>query len=221
MKLLVNALSKVIAGFALILLLLFLPAGTMNYPGGWLFTCALFIPMVPAGIVMLLKSPDLLKKRLSAKEKQKEQSLVIKLSGLMFLLGFISAGISYRYTFLLMPRPLSLCALVVFVLSYLMYFEVLRENAYLSRTIEVHYGQKVIDTGLYGIIRHPMYTATIFMFLSIPFILSSWLSLIFFLFYPLLIILRLKNEEKVLEEELTGYKEYKNKVRFRLIPFIW
>lgn len=221
MKLALNAICKVLLGFSMLLLLIFLPAGSFRYPSGWLFIGVLFIPMIIAGIVMLFKSPDLLRKRLSSKEKEKQQSIVIKLSALMFLLGFISAGISFRYSFLMISETVSLCGAAVFLLFYLMYFEVFRENAYLSRTIEVHKDQKVIDTGLYGIIRHPMYTSSIFMFLSIPFILSSWLSLFFFLFYPILIIVRLKNEEKVLEKDLTGYTEYKNKVRFRLIPFLW
>ncbi|MBR3927561.1 MAG: isoprenylcysteine carboxylmethyltransferase family protein [Clostridia bacterium] len=221
MKLLLSALSKALLGFLLICLLLFFPAGTIHYPGGVRFLLTLFIPMAISGIILFFKYPDLLKNRLKAKEKQKEQSLYVKLSGCMFLLGFISAGISYRLGFLLLPKGFSIAGCIVFVVFYLMYFEVLRENVYLSRTIEVQKHQKVIDTGLYSVIRHPMYTATIFMFLSVPFILSSLLSLFFFLFYPLIIVLRLKNEEKVLENGLEGYSEYKTKTKYRLLPFIW
>lgn len=221
MKLFLSAASKVFLGFLLIYVLLFLPAGTLRYPFGIRFLLVLFIPMIIVGAVMFIKSPELLKKRLNSKEKQKEQSHLVKLSALMFLIGFVSASLSYRFDFLLMPDGFSAAACIVFVLFYLMYFEVLRENAYLSRTIEVQENQKVIDTGLYSVIRHPMYTATIFMFLSIPFILSSFLSLFFFLFYPAIIVLRLKNEEKVLSEGLIGYPEYMNKVKYRLIPCVW
>lgn len=221
MKLFLSAASKVFLGFLLIYVLLFLPAGTLRYPFGIRFLLVLFIPMIIVGAVMFIKSPELLKKRLNSKEKQKEQSHLVKLSALMFLIGFVSASLSYRFDFLLMPDGFSAAGCIVFVLFYLMYFEVLRENAYLSRTIEVQENQKVIDTGLYSVIRHPMYTATIFMFLSIPFILSSFLSLFFFLFYPAIIVLRLKNEEKVLSEGLIGYPEYMNKVKYRLIPYVW
>lgn len=221
MKLLLSAFLKVILGFLLILLILFLPAGTLLYPNGIRFLIVLFVPMFIIGIILFVKKPELLKKRLNAKEKQAEQSVLIKLSGLIFILGFVAAGLSYRNSFLLVPKSVSCIACGVFILFYLMYFEVLRENEYLSRTIEVQENQTVIDTGLYGVIRHPMYTATIFMFLSIPLILGSILSFFIFLFYPVIIVKRLKNEEKVLEEGLTGYAEYKEKVRYRLIPFIY
>ena len=221
MKLFISALSKVILGFCLILLILFLPAGTLLYPGGIRFLCALFIPMIFIGVILFIKQPKLLKKRLNAKESSKDQSLLVKLSGLMFLLSFIGAGLSHRFSFLLLPETVSWIGCIVFVLFYLLYFEVLRENAYLSRTIEIQENQTVVDTGLYSVVRHPMYTATIFMFLSIPLILSSLLSLFFFLPYPVIISLRLKSEEKVLEDGLSGYREYKKKVRYRLIPFIY
>ena len=181
----------------------------------------LFIPMLLVGIVMMLKNPALLRKRLEAKEKQKEQSLIVKLSGLMFLGGFVVAGLGRRFGWYSLPKTASVIAAAVFLLSYLLYAEVMRENTYLSRTVEVQENQKVIDKGLYGIVRHPMYSATVIMFLSIPLILGSLYSFIIFLCYPFLIAGRIKNEEKLLEKELEGYSEYKNKVRYRLIPFIW
>ena len=177
--------------------------------------------MFVAGLVMMVKSPELLKKRLSAKEKEGEQQLVLKLSALMFIFGFVAAGLDHRFGWLPLPWWVSIAAAVLFLLAYVVYAEVLRENAYLSRTIEVQEGQKLVDTGLYGIVRHPMYMATLLLFLSIPLVLGSLISLIFFLAYPAIIIARLKNEEKVLEEGLEGYKEYKDKVKYRLIPFIW
>ncbi len=221
MSLLLSAVSKAVLGFMLILLLVFLPAGTIHFMNGWLFIGILLLPMLLAGSVMYVKAPELLKKRLRSKESRKEQSLVVKLNGLMFLLGFIAAGLDFRFSLFIMPREISYAFSVVFFIFYLLYFEVLRENTYLSRTIEVQKNQKVIDTGLYGIVRHPMYTATIFMFLSIPLILGSLLSLLFFLPYPVMIILRLKDEEKLLENELQGYIEYKRKVKYRLIPFVY
>lgn len=221
MALLFSALLKVLLGFLLILLLIFLPAGTIHFMNGWLFISVLFLPMLIAGSVMYLKAPELLKKRLRSKESRKEQSLIVKLSGLMFLLGFIAAGLDFRFSILTLPRGVSYIFSAVFIVFYLLYFEVLRENAYLSRTIEIQENQKVIDTGLYGIVRHPMYTATIFMFLSIPLILGSLLSLLFFLPYPIMIIIRLKDEEKLLESELEGYKKYIHKVKYRLIPFVY
>ena len=181
----------------------------------------LFLPMFIAGIVMMIKSPELLKSRLNAKEKRSEQSLVVKLSGLMFILGFVLAGLDYRFSWLVIPKYVQYSALAVFLAGYLLYAEVLRENKYLSRTIEVKEGQKVVETGLYGVVRHPMYTATLFMFLSTPLILGSAIAVLVFLAYPILIIARLKNEEELLEEELSGYKEYKLKVKYRLIPYIW
>ena len=177
--------------------------------------------MFIAGIVMMIKAPDLLAKRLNAKEKEKEQSIVVKLSGLMFLVGFVLAGLDFRYGWIKLPFAVNIAASVLFILSYLLYAEVMRENAYLSRTIEIQEGQKVVDTGLYGIVRHPMYASTVILFLSMPLVLGSLVSFIVFLAYPLLIAARIKNEEKVLSEGLEGYAEYKNKVKYRMIPFIW
>ena len=220
-KLFFSAIIKFILGVALVGLLVFLPAGTLKFFGGWLFMAILFVPMFFAGIVMMIKNPKLLESRLDAKEKQKEQSLVVKLSGLMFVVGFIVAGLDFRFSWLPLPKIVSIIATVLFLIAYLMYAEVLRENTYLSRTIEVQQGQKVIDTGLYGIVRHPMYTATLLLFLSMPLVLGSIISFVIFLAYPAIIISRLKNEEIFLEKELEGYKEYKQKVKYRLIPFIW
>ena len=220
-KLFVSALVKFFAGFVLVGLLVFLPAGTLNFPDGWLFMGLLFVPMFIAGIVMMIKNPYLLEKRLDAKEKEAEQSLVVKLSGLMFLAGFIVAGLDYRFGWSELPKAVIIAASAVFVIAYAIYAEVLRENTYLSRTIEVQEDQKVIDTGLYGIIRHPMYSATLLLFLSMPLVLGSVYAFIIFLPYPLIIVKRLKAEEEFLERELKGYKEYKQKVKYRLIPFIW
>ena len=220
-KLLFSALTKFLVGILLVGVLVFLPAGTLSYYQGWLFMGVLFVPILIAGIVMLFKSPQLLEKRLDAKEREKEQSLVVKLSGLMFLTGFVVAGLSFRFNWLVLPESISITAAVVFLLAYIMYAEVMRENAYLSRTIEVQENQKVVDTGLYSVVRHPMYSATIILFLAIPLILGSAISFIIFLCYPVLIAVRLKNEEALLEKELTGYTEYKNKVKYRLIPYIW
>ena len=217
----VQAITKFVAGVVLIALLLFLPAGTWNYPGAWLLMGILFVPMFGAGIVMMLKNSELLKKRLNVKEEQAEQSMVIKLSGLMFLAGFILAGLDYRFQWIVLPDMVSWVAAAVFLLAYLLYAEVLRENTYLSRTIEVQENQKVIDTGLYGIVRHPMYSVTLLLFLSMPLVLGSVISFVVFLAYPLIIAKRIKNEEQVLEEGLPGYKEYKEKVKYRMIPFIW
>lgn len=221
MKLFIEAILKFMLGVILVGLLIFIPAGTIEYLNGWLFMGVLFIPMFIAGVIMMWKSPSLLKSRLNAKEKESEQKKVVKLSGLMFLLGFIVSGLNYRYEWIVMPKIIVIIGVIIFLFSYLMYAEVLRENVYLSRTIEVHKGQKVIDTGLYGIVRHPMYMATIFLFLAMPLILGSIISFVIFLVYPLIIIKRIKNEEKVLEKELEGYLEYKKKVKYRLIPFIW
>ncbi len=220
-KLFVQALTKFLLGFVLVCLLIFLPAGTFSFFNGWLFVGVLFAPMLPAGIVMMLKNPELLKKRLNSKEKQKEQSLVVKLSGLMFLAGFIIAGLGFRFGWYVLPKGVSLGAAVVFLVSYVLYAEVLRENTYLSRTIEVQENQKVIDTGLYGIVRHPMYSVTLLLFLSMPIVLGSIYSFLVFLVYPFIIAKRIKNEEEFLEKELDGYLEYKQKVKYRLIPFIW
>lgn len=220
-KLFIQAISKFLLGFVLIGLLIFLPAGTFSFFNGWLFMVILFVPMFFAGIVMLFKNPDLLKSRLDAKEKQREQSVVIKLSGLMFLAGFIVAGLNYRFDWLMLPKGVSIGASVVFLVAYILYAEVLRENTYLSRTIEVKENQKVIDTGLYGIVRHPMYSVTLLLFLSMPLVLGSIYSFLVFLAYPFIIAKRIKGEEEFLEKELDGYSEYKQKVRYRLIPFIW
>ena len=220
-KLFISAITKFLLGVVLVGSLVFLPAGTFNFAGGIVFMCILFIPMFIAGIVMMIKAPDLLVKRLNAKEKEKEQSIVVKLSGLMFLVGFVLAGLDFRYGWIELPFAVNIVAAVLFVISYLLYAEVMRENAYLSRTIEIQEGQKVVDTGLYGIVRHPMYASTVILFLSMPLVLGSLVSFIVFLAYPLLIAARIKNEEKVLSEGLEGYSEYKNKVKYRMIPFVW
>ena len=220
-KLFLSAIVKFSLGVILVGLLVFLPAGTLNFPGGITFMAILFIPMFIAGIVMMIKNPALLKSRLDAKEKEKDQSLVVKLSGLMFLSGFIIAGLDFRFGWCVLPKGVMIGATVLFLLSYVLYAEVLRENTYLSRTIEVQENQRVIDTGLYGIVRHPMYSATLLLFLSMPLVLGSLFSFIIFLAYPFIIIKRLKGEEEFLERELKGYKEYKEKVKYRLIPFIW
>lgn len=217
----IQAILKFILGVILVGLLVFVPAGTIAFWNGWLFMGILFIPMFFAGIVMMIKNPKLLKKRLNAKEKQREQSMVIKLSGLMFLVGFVIAGLNYRFNWSMLPKSVSIGATVVFLLAYLLYAEVLRENTYLSRTIEVQENQKVIDTGLYGIVRHPMYSVTVLLFLAMPFVLGSIISFVIFLAYPLIIAKRIKNEEMLLENELEGYREYQKKVRYRLIPFVW
>ena len=221
LKLFISAITKFILGVALVGLLIFLPAGSLSFFGGWLLLGILFIPMFFAGIVMMLKNPDLLKSRLNAKEKRGEQSLVVKLSGLMFLLGFIVAGLGFRFGWYTLPKGISIAAVVVFLVAYILYAEVLRENTYLSRTIEVQENQKVIDTGLYGIVRHPMYSVTLLLFLSMPLVLGSVYSFLIFLAYPFIIAKRIKDEEKLLEKELDGYREYKQKVKYRLIPFIW
>jgi len=221
MKLFMEAIMKFMLGVILVGMLLFIPAGTLNYFNGWLFMGVLFIPMFLAGVVMIWKSPSLLESRLNVKEKESEQKVVVKLIGLMFILGFVIAGLNYRYQWIAMPKIVVIIGVIIFLLSYLMYAEVLRENVYLSRTIEVKKDQKVIDTGLYGIVRHPMYMATIFLFLSMPLILGSIISFLIFLVYPLIIIKRIKNEEIVLEKELEGYLEYKKKVKYKIIPYIW
>ena len=220
-KFFIQAIAKFLLGVVLVGVLLFLPAGTFSFFNGWLFISILFIPMFLAGIVMMFKNPTLLKSRLDAKEKQKEQSLVIKLSGLMFLAGFIVAGLGVRFNWYILPTPVVIVATVLFLIAYLIYAEVLRENTYLSRTIEVQENQKVIDTGLYGIVRHPMYSATLLLFLSMPIVLGSLYSFFIFLAYPFIIAKRIKAEEEFLEKELSGYSEYKKKVKYRLIPFIW
>ena len=220
-KLLLQAIIKFTAGVVLLGVLLFLPAGTFHYWNAWLLMGILFVPMFFAGIVMMFKNPELLKKRLNMKEREAEQSMVIKLSGLMFILGFVAAGLDFRFCWIVLPDWISWAAAVLFLLAYLLFAEVLRENTFLSRTIEVQENQTVIDTGLYGIVRHPMYSATIILFLCMPLVLGSLISFVIFLAYPFIISKRIRNEEKVLENELTGYVEYKQKVKYKVIPFLW
>lgn len=220
-KLFIQAILKFALGVILIGLLIFWPAGTIEFFYGWLFMGVLFVPMFLAGIVMMIKSPDLLKKRLNAKEKENEQKQVVALSGLMFIVGFIVAGFNYKYSWIIMPKPVVIISTIIFLVGYALYAEVLKENQYLSRTIEVQENQKVIDIGLYGIVRHPMYMATILLFLAMPLVLGSIISFIIFLVYPFIIAKRIKNEEEVLEKELDGYIEYKKKVKYKMIPFIW
>jgi protein-S-isoprenylcysteine O-methyltransferase Ste14 len=221
MKLLINALIKFTCGLLLVGLLIFLPAGTLQYTYGWLLIGLLFVPMLIAGFVMFFKTPDFLAKRLDVKEKQATQKGVVAFSGLMFVVGFVVAGLDFRFGWSPMPLPVTITASVLFLASYALYAEVMRENAYLSRTIKVEEGQKVVDTGLYGIVRHPMYLATIVLFLMMPLVLGSWYALIVFAFYPAIIIVRLKDEEDLLTRELPGYVEYKRKVKYRIIPFVW
>ena len=221
MKLLMEALVKFFCGLLMVALLIFLPAGTLAYGGGWLLVGLLFGPMFIAGLVMLCKSPEFLKKRLDGKEKQATQKGVVALSGLMFIAGFVVAGLDYRFGWSNMPVSVTVVASVLFLAAYVLYAEVMRENAYLSRTIKVEEGQKVVDTGLYGIVRHPMYMATLLLFIMIPIVLGSWYALIPFAFYPAIIIARLKDEEELLTKELPGYAEYKQKVKYRILPFIW
>lgn len=220
-KLFFDAIIKILLGIILVCLLIFVPAGTINYFNGWLLCLLLFVPMFIVGIIMMIKSPNLLKKRLNAKEKIGEQKLVILLSLLMFVGGFIISGLDYRYGWSNLNDIVVIISCIVFLISYIGYAEVLRENAYLSRTIEVQENQKVVDTGLYGIVRHPMYLVTIFLFLSMPLILGSLYGFLIFLIYPFIIVKRLLNEEKILMKELDGYSDYMKKVKYRLIPFIW
>ena len=221
MKLLISGFTKLILGIALVGLLLFLPAWTFSYFGAWLFLGVLFVPMLIMGAVMLVKAPALLEKRLNNKEKEATQKGVVTISGLMFLVGFILSAFDFRFGWSTVPMWATIASAVIFLAGYGMYAEVMRENAYLSRTVEVQEGQKVIDTGLYGIVRHPMYLATLLMFLPMPLILQSFFGLIPFAIYPVAIVIRILNEEKVLEEGLEGYFEYKKRVKYRLIPFIW
>ena len=220
-KLFFQAITKFVLGVVLIGAMLFLSAGTFEYWNGWLFMGILFIPMFLAGIVLMFKNPELLKKRLNAKEKEGEQRQVLALSGLMFIAGFVIAGLNYRYGWIVLPDIVAIVSAVLFLIAYILYAEVLRENTYLSRTIEVQEDQKVVDTGLYGIVRHPMYAVTILLFLSMPLVLGSIISLVIFLVYPIIIAKRIKNEEEVLERDLKGYKEYQNRVKYKMIPFIW
>ena len=220
-KLFISAIAKFLLGVALVGALLFLPAGTWNYSQAWLLMGILFIPMFLAGLVMMWKNPELLKKRLNAKEKQKEQDLVVKLSGLMFLSAFIVAGLGVRFDWYMLPDWVTIAATVVFLIAYVLYAEVLRENTYLSRTIEVQEDQKVVDTGLYGIVRHPMYSVTLLLFMAMPLILGSLYAFFILLAYPFIIAKRIKHEEAFLAKELAGYTEYQKKVKYRLIPWIW
>lgn len=221
MKLLISALVKFSCGLLLVGLMIFLSAGTLAFANGWLLMGLLFGPMLIAGFVMFFRNPTFLEKRLDAKEKQATQKGVLALSGLMFVVGFVLAGLDHRFDWSEMPRWVVIAASVLFLVAYGLYAEVMRENAYLSRTIQDQQGQKVVDTGLYGIIRHPMYTATLLLFLAMPLVLGSWWAMIPFAFYPVIIIVRLNDEEKLLTMELPGYEEYKKKVRYRLIPFLW
>ena len=221
MKLFFQAIVKFLLGVVLVGVLVFLPAGTLHYFNGWLFMGILFVPMFFAGIVMMIKNPQLLQSRLDAKEKQKDQNVVIKLSGLMFVLGFVVAGLDFRFHWLVLPTFVPYVASGVFLIAYVLYAEVLRENTYLSRTVEVQENQKVIDTGLYSVVRHPMYFATVLLFLSMPFVLGSLFSFFVFMFYPFIIAFRIKGEEEFLSKELSGYSDYKKKVKYRLIPFLW
>lgn len=220
-KLFLQAVSKFLLGAAVVGALLFFPAGTLRYWNAWLFMGILFIPMFLAGIFLMWKNPELLRKRLQSKENQSEQKTVILLSGIMFLCGFLICGFHYRFGWPACPGWAVTTAVIVFLAAYGMYAEVLRENTYLSRTVEVQENQRVIDTGLYGVVRHPMYCATIFLFLSMPLVLGSWLAFLIFLGYPLLIAKRIRNEEQVLEKELAGYSAYKDKVKYKVIPFVW
>lgn len=221
MKLVAEALTKFTCGLLLVGLLIFLPAGTLAYTYGWLLIGLLFVPMLIAGFVMLYKSPEFLKKRLDAKEKQGTQKGVVAFSGLMFIAGFVVAGLDFRFGWSAIPTWVVITASVLFLIAYTLYAEVMRENAYLSRTIKVEEGQNVVDTGMYGIIRHPMYAVTILLFLMIPLVLGSWYALIAFAFYPAAIVVRLKDEEELLTRDLPGYREYKQKVKYRIIPFVW
>lgn len=220
-KLFVQAIIKFISGVVMVALMLFLPAGSLNYWNGWLFMGLLFIPMLVAGIILMIKNPQLLKIRLNAKESESEQKTVILLSGMMFLVGFVLCGLNYRFSWMVLPKWVIAGAAILFLIAYILYAEVLRENTYLSRTIEVQEGQKVVDTGLYGIVRHPMYSVTILLFLAMPLVLGSIFSFLIFLVYPMILAKRIRNEEKVLEEQLEGYKEYQQKVKYKLVPLVW
>ena len=217
----IRAISRFLAGLLLVAGLLFIPAGTWDYPQGWLLIGILFVPMFIAGLVMMKKNPELLKKRLNVRERESEQRSVILFSGIMFLAAFLSAGLSFRYSWLMLPVPVTIIAAIVFLAAYALYAEVLRENTYLSRTVEVQEDQKVIDTGLYGIVRHPMYMVTVLLFLAMPLVLGSVISFVIMLCYIPIIAKRIRNEEQVLREGLPGYGKYMEKVKYRLLPFIW
>ena len=220
-KLFIQAMTKFIFGFIITALLLFIPAGTLDYWNAWLLIGILFMPMFMVGIILMIKNPDLLRKRLNSKENESEQKPLLLLSGVMFSSGFVISGLNYRFQWMTLPKWMIVIATIIFLLAYLLYAEVLRENRYLSRIIEVQENQKVIDIGLYGIVRHPMYVSTILLFLSIPLVLGSLVSFLIFLAYPVIIVKRIRNEEQVLERGLERYSEYKNKVKYKLIPFIW
>lgn len=221
MKLLFSALTKFLMGLLLVGTMLFWPAGGFDYVNGWLFCGLLFVPMLILGVVLLIKSPDLLRKRLDSRESEKTQKGVIAWSGLLFFVGFVLAGLDHRFGWSSVPAWVVAVASVVLLISYALYAEVMRENAYLSRKIEIQEGQQVVDTGLYGIVRHPMYAVTLWLFLSIPLVLGSWYSLICFAFYPVAIVVRILNEERILVAGLEGYAEYRKRVKYRLIPFVW
>ena len=220
-KLFIEALIKYFFGVLLVGLLLFLPAGSFNYLGGWLFMGLLFIPMFIVGVILMIYNPELLRRRLNAKEKESEQKDVIAISGIMFLLGFILAGLNYRFNWIVLPSIVMIIGAIIFIISYILYGIILKQNEYLLRTIEVEENQKLVDTGFYSIVRHPMYSITILLFLSMPFVLGSLISFFIFLVYPFLMVKRINNEEKVLEKDLKGYKEYQKKVKYKLIPYIW
>ena len=220
-NLFIQAIKKFVLGLIIVGALLFIPAGTLNYPNAWLFISLLFIPMFIVGIILMFKDPDLLRKRLNADEKESEQKLVLLVSGVMFISAFIIAGLNFRFNWNHLPQVIVTIASIAFMLAYAMYGEVLRENKYLARTVEVEENQEVIDTGLYGMVRHPMYTSTILLFLTIPLILGSIYSFVICLIYPIILSVRIKNEEEVLEKELKGYRQYKQKVKYRILPFIW
>lgn len=220
-KLFLSAITKFLLGVILVGLLIFLPAGSFSYFNGWLLSGILFIPMFIAGIIMCFKNPDLLKSRLNAKEKESEQDIVVKMSGIMFIAGFVVSGLGFRFNWYALPKGVVILGTILFLASYILYAEVLRENTFLSRTIEVKENQKVIDTGLYSIVRHPMYSATLLLFLSMPIVLGSIYSFLIFLFYPFIIAKRIKHEEEFLCENLEGYREYKSRVKHCLIPFVW
>jgi protein-S-isoprenylcysteine O-methyltransferase Ste14 len=221
LRLLLSALTKYLVGVVMVGALVMLPAGSVGYWQGWLFMATLFVPILVAGVVMLVKSPSLLESRLKAKEGQREQDVVVKLSGLLFVAAFVVAGFNWRYAWLVLPDWIVWSAAVVFILCYLLYAEVMRENAYLSRTIEIQEGQRVVDTGLYSVVRHPMYTATTLLFLAMPLVLASPISLLIMLLYIPLIVVRIIHEERYLKVNLEGYTEYTKRIRYRLIPYIW
>ena len=221
MKLLFSAIFKFLCGFIMVCLLIFLPAGSMNFFNGWIFITLLFVPMLILGIVMFIKSPELLKSRLDAKEKGKTQKNVVAFSAIIFIVGFVVAGLDFRFGLSDVPLIVVMISSVVLLVSYALYAEVMRENEYLTRTVKVVDEQRVIDTGLYRIVRHPMYAVTLLLFLSIPLVLGSWWSFLCFLLYIPVIVVRILNEEKILEEQLEGYKEYKTRIKYRLIPFVW